>query len=40
MRSFLQMNMLKQDLDMIKRILDSEGKFKVAEVRNKMATAN
>jgi len=30
---------VKRDLDMIKRILDSEGKFKVAEVRNKMATA-
>jgi len=30
---------VKRDLDMIKKILDSEGKFKVAEVRNKMATA-
>ncbi len=30
---------VKRDLDMIKKILNSEGKFKVAEVRNKMATA-
>lgn len=30
---------VKRDLVMIKKILDSEGKFKVAEVRNKMATA-
>ena len=30
---------VKRDLALIKKILNSEGKFKVAEVRNKMATA-
>ena len=30
---------VKRDLELIKKILNSEGKFKVAEVRNKMATA-